>query len=322
MSTMVANPNHIGCHTLGESEEFFAGTQTLEKDLIRICAEEILGGDTEMQDGYVASGGTEANIQATWIYRNYFLNECSAKREEIAIFCSTDTHYAIHKGADLLCLDVFSLNIEMKTRNVTAETLKNTLEKAKTEGKKHFIVFVNMATTMFGSVDNVNLFTSILNDCGVSFKIHVDGAFGGFIYPFTAKDNLLTFKNPHITSFTLDAHKLAQAPCGIGIFLIRKNYISHVFTKEAQYVHGQDITLVGSRSGANAIAVWMILATYGPHGWREKINTLIHRTNWLCEALTKTKSHLLQASTFKHCHHACPSNFKKTGRRISSGFGQ
>jgi hypothetical protein len=26
-------------------------------------------------DGYIASGGTEANIQALWIYRNYFMNE-------------------------------------------------------------------------------------------------------------------------------------------------------------------------------------------------------------------------------------------------------
>ncbi len=59
----------------------------------------------------------------------------------------------------------------------------------------------------------------------------------------------------------------------------------HVYTEEAQYVAGMDITLSGSRSGANAIAVWMILATYGPFGYLEKINKLLYRTNWCCRAL-------------------------------------
>ena len=34
LSTLIKNPNHIGCHTFGESEPFFAGTQKLEKEVI------------------------------------------------------------------------------------------------------------------------------------------------------------------------------------------------------------------------------------------------------------------------------------------------
>jgi len=72
VSALVQNPNHIGCHTLGESESFFAGTQTIEKEVIDICAVDILKGEIGQHDGYIASGGTEANIQTIWIYRNYF----------------------------------------------------------------------------------------------------------------------------------------------------------------------------------------------------------------------------------------------------------
>ncbi|SMG42329.1 hypothetical protein SAMN05661096_02886 [Marivirga sericea] len=36
LSTLIHNPNHIGCHTLGESESFFKGTQELEKEVIKI----------------------------------------------------------------------------------------------------------------------------------------------------------------------------------------------------------------------------------------------------------------------------------------------
>ena len=76
LSTLIANPNHIGVHTFGdEHEDFFSGTQELEKDLIKICAEEIFGAEPNSYDGYVASGGTEANIEALWIYRNYFKKE-------------------------------------------------------------------------------------------------------------------------------------------------------------------------------------------------------------------------------------------------------
>ena len=95
------------------------------------------------------------------------------------------------------------------------------------------------------------------------------------------------FNNPHVSSVTLDAHKMLQAPYGTGIFIVRKGLINHVLTKEAQYVNGMDLTISGSRSGANAVAVWLLLFTYGPFGWLEKINKLLYRTTWLCEQLTE-----------------------------------
>ena len=78
---------------------------------------------------------------------------------------------------------------------------------------------------------------------------------------------------------------MVQAPFGTGIFLCKKGLLDYVYTEEAQYVQGLDATLIGSRSGANAIAVWMILMSYGPHGWFEKIHLLQYRTDWLCNQL-------------------------------------
>ncbi|MEM9260831.1 MAG: aspartate aminotransferase family protein, partial [Bacteroidota bacterium] len=76
-------------------------------------------------------------------------------------------------------------------------------------------------------------------------------------------------------------------PYGTGIFLIRKDLIHHTNTQEARYVAGEDFTLIGSRSGANAVAVWMILVNSGPYGWREKIFILQQRAEWLSEQLTE-----------------------------------
>ncbi len=288
LSTLLKNPNHIGCHTMGSSENFFAGTHVIEREVIDICSKDILKGGEEDFDGYIASGGTEANIQAFWIYRNYFNRVKNAKNEEIAIICSADSHYSMPKGSNVLNISIFNVPVDFETREVRVEAIKETITKAKARGIKYFIVVSNMMTTMFGSVDVIDNYSSVLLSEGVEFKIHIDGAYGGFYYPFSAEaSNEINFKNPHVTSVTLDAHKMAQAPYGTGIFVIRKEYMQYATTQEASYVEGEDCTLIGSRSGANAIAIWMILSTYGPHGWYEKILVLQRRTELVCEELTK-----------------------------------
>ena len=61
--------------------------------------------------------------------------------------------------------------------------------------------------------------------------------------------------------------------------------IKYVETNEATYIEGMDHTLCGSRSGANAIAVWMILNTYGKKGLIEKMKSLIDKTDFLAKEL-------------------------------------
>ena len=287
ISTLIQNPNHIGCHTLGKSESFFKGTQEIEKRVIDICAVDILKAEPDSYDGYVASGGTEANIQAIWIYRNYFRREFDAQDSEIVILCSKDSHYSMPKAANLLALDIARVPVDENNRKIVKDALDDEVQNLKSQGKKYFIIVCNMMTTMFGSVDKADIYTSVMEKYKCIYKLHVDGAYGGFYFPFSDEKNRLSFLNPNISSFTLDAHKMAQAPYGTGIFLIRKGLIHNVNTQLASYVEGEDFTLIGSRSGANAIAVWMILVRNGPFGWEEKIYILQKRTEWVCNELDK-----------------------------------
>ncbi|AOW22070.1 pyridoxal phosphate-dependent decarboxylase family protein [Urechidicola croceus] len=285
LKTFVANPNHIGCHTVGESEHAFKGTQKLERETLDVIAVDIFNAKPNEFDGYMATGGTEANIQALWVYRNYFIKTFGATFSEIAIISSEDTHYSIPKGANILGIENVIIPVDFETRIIKRDVLSQRIQEAQNNGKKYFIVISNMATTMFGSVDNPNLFVSVLKEFEVEFKIHIDGAYGGFVYPFSKDREIIDFTNPHISSITIDAHKMLQAPYGTGVFLTRKGLIENVLTEEAQYVNGMDLTLCGSRSGANALAVWMILFSYGPHKWFEKISVLLMRTNWFCDQL-------------------------------------
>lgn len=289
LQAFVKNPNNIGCHTFGESEKAFDGTQQIEREVLQVLAVDIFYCNEEKYDGYIATGGTEANIEALWIYRNMFKKEYHAKQDEIVILCSEDSHYSMPKGANLLDLDIAFIAVDFETRKIKTNALDQTIKTLKENGKKYFIVVSNMATTMFGSVDDPKIYATYLRKNDVTFRMHIDGAFGGFIYPFKANSSKDTdridFSNPDISSITIDAHKMLQAPYGTGIFLCRKGLITYAATKEAQYVNGTDVTVSGSRSGTNAIAVWMILFSYGFYGWFEKISILLMRTDWFCKQL-------------------------------------
>lgn len=285
LQTFVANPNHIGCHTLGTSESAFKGTQEIEREVIEVLAVDVFKAKANTIDGYISPGGTEANIQAIWMYRNFFMYKKDAKLDEIVILASEDTHYSIPKGANILMLDLIKVPVGFDNREIEKEALEDIIVKAKENGKKYFIIVANMGTTMFGSVDNPDDYTTLLEKHEVDYKLHIDGAYGGFVYPFSNQKSKINFSNSKISSITIDAHKMLQSPYGTGVFICRKGLIENVLTKEAQYVEGMDLTLCGSRSGANAIAVWMILFTYGPYGWFEKISILQMRTLFLCNEL-------------------------------------
>jgi len=284
LRTAVENPNHIGCHTLGDSEPAFEGTHSLEREVIALCAEHILRAEPGTIDGYIATGGTESNIQAAWAFRNAWRAQ-GVNTAHIGILCSEDTHYSMHKAADLLSMGIQTIAVDTWSRQMTPAGIEAALDRFEAAGHTHAVVVFTMGTTMFGSIDAPAPLLDALARRGVPVKVHVDAAFGGFIYPFTRPDQPLGFHHPQVQSVTLDAHKMLQAPYGTGIHLIRKGLIGHTTTAAASYVPGLDCTLSGSRAGANAVAVWMILQTWGAEGGRAFVCGLAERARRLAEEL-------------------------------------
>ena len=325
LKTFINNPNHIGCHTLtgAEGEDLFRGTQKLEIELIRMVSEEILKAKEKSVDGYVSPGGTEANIQAVWIYRNFFRQQRGADLSEIALVFSEDSHYSFFKAANLLSVEALPIPVHPRKRSIERKTLEEKLRAAKAKGLKYVVLIANMSTTMFGSVDDPGLLADTCEDLGLEYQLHVDGAFGGFLYPFTNPEHKLDFRNPRVNSITLDAHKMLMAPYGTGIFLIRKNWMHYAATNEASYVQGLDYTLVGSRNGAQAVSIWMILQTYGPEGWKRYIDQLMAETERICDKLKE-----LAIPYYRHPHmniisieaHAVPKPLTTKYRLVADTF--
>jgi glutamate/tyrosine decarboxylase-like PLP-dependent enzyme len=322
LQVLINNPNHIGVHTLGKFEPYFKGTHKLERDVINVITEDILDGNAAEIDGYVSSGGTEGNLQAIWIYRNYFKSlkadsENQSAFENTCILCSADTHYSIDKAADVFNVNIKKISVGDKTREINYEDLRTTLKTLKNSGTKNIIFIINMMTTMFGSVDKITKIVPLLKESNLNYKIHVDGAYGGFLYPFTIENPEISFANQEITSFSLDAHKMLQAPYGTGLFLIRKGYFENTKTESASYVVGKDYTLIGSRSGANAISIYKILFNYGPYDWQERMLNLVSRAEWFFEQIQKLN---IDAIYFKGSN-IVAINHKHITQEIKTKFG-
>lgn len=297
LKTLINNPNHIGVHTDTElSEPYFSGTQRLEAQVIKIIAEDILKAQPDTIDGYVSSGGTEGNIQAIWVYRNLFNETYNLHKDysSIAILSSEDAHYSMDKAANLLNIKHFKVCVDKDSRAIKQQDLKKQLESLQEHGVDKLILVCNMMTTMYGSVDVLDDYMDAIKEFpSMTVKVHIDGAYGGFFLPFTHPDQPLTFNDDRIDSFTLDAHKMLQAPYGTGIFVIRKGLLKYSLTDSAQYVAGMDCTLVGSRSGANAISIYKILMNYGPYDWAERMLALAARTTRLKNQLQEWNIRLI-----------------------------
>ena len=147
LQTYVANPNNIGCHTFGTSEKAFNGTHDIEREVLNVLAVDIFKAEVGSFDGYISPGGTEANIQAIWMFRNYFMNNFDAKGEEIAIVASEDTHYSIPKASNLLLLDWLKIPVDFNTRIIDKEQLEQIIRNAQKQGKKYFIVVSNFSSS-------------------------------------------------------------------------------------------------------------------------------------------------------------------------------
>ena len=165
-----------------------------------VLAVDIFKAQPNSYDGYIAPGGTEANLQAIWMYRNYFINKLNASLSEISIIASEDTHYSIPKASNVLMLDWLKIPVDFETRTINQSSLENIIISAKKQGKKYFIVVSNMGTTMFGAIDNPNIYIEILEKHNLNYKLHIDAAYGGFVYPFSNKNSEINFENPKINS--------------------------------------------------------------------------------------------------------------------------
>jgi tyrosine decarboxylase/aspartate 1-decarboxylase len=87
---------------LVHSEKAFSGTQEIEREVLNVIAVDIFKATPNEFDGYISPGGTEANIQALWMFRNYFINHYQASSNEIVVLL-LKTHIILFRKLQSYC---------------------------------------------------------------------------------------------------------------------------------------------------------------------------------------------------------------------------
>ena len=219
--------------------------------------------------GYVASGGTEANIQAVRVARN----RTAVSNPNIVV--PESAHFSFEKAAELL-------GVELR-RTVTDADHRADVGAMEQSIDEDTILIVGVAgSTEYGRVDPIPAIGDLGTEHGI--HVHVDAAWGGFILPFT--DIPWHFGHASVDTMTIDPHKLGRAAIPAGGFLARSpDLLASLRIKTPYLESGNQITLGGTRSGAGVASAKAAFDALWPDGYEAQFHKAMAVATWFAEAL-------------------------------------
>ncbi|WP_435144093.1 tyrosine decarboxylase MfnA [Halobaculum sp. P14] len=220
-------------------------------------------------NGYVASGGTEANIQAMHAARNL------AETAEPNVVTPTSAHFSFHKAAELL-------GVELRTVPTDADHRADVDAVTAAVDEDTALVVGVAGSTEYGRVDPIPALADVAADAGARF--HVDAAWGGYYLPFSGHD--WGFADADVDTLTVDPHKAGRAVVPSGGILAREQETLDALAVETPYLETQSqATLTGTRSGAGVAAAAAAMEALWPDGYREEYERAASLADWLAAEL-------------------------------------
>ncbi len=272
-------------------EALFRGTKEIEEKVVEILGE-ILNAPKDVE-GFILTGGTEANITALWIARNM-----KKDVREPEIVTSEAAHFSIDKACNLLGLKVKKVGLSDDLSIDISE-----VERAISDNTIAIVAFAG--NTEYGGVDDIEELGKIAEENDI--YLHVDAAFGGFVLPFLKelgyRVKRFDFSVKAVKSITIDAHKMGLAPIPAGGLLLRKGLLKYICTYAPYLLKKRSCTLVGTRSGASAAIVYAILLTLGKEGFKSVVKECMRVKNFLSREIEdlgfKVNKSFMNIVTFK-----------------------
>ncbi len=203
--------------------------------------------------GHLTGGGTMANLEALWV--------AGLLAPGRTIVASAQSHYTHERISSVLGLPFAKVPTDARGCMDL-----NALEKMLDAGNIGCVV-ATLGTTATGSVDPLPEILALRER--YRFRIHVDGAYGGY---FTLAGNLAPETRAaydrivHADSIVIDPHKHGLQPYGCGCVLFRDPSVGRLYKHDSpatyfssKELHLGEISLECSRPGASAVALWATL---------------------------------------------------------------
>jgi tyrosine decarboxylase / aspartate 1-decarboxylase len=201
--------------------------------------------------GHLTSSGTLANLEALWIAGQL----APGKR----IVGSEQAHYTHRRISAVLKLEFTGIEADSRGR-MSLEALEAELRCGDVG-----TVVVTLGTTAVGAVDPLDEVLKLKARYG--FRVHVDGAYGGYFRLITEdladETRKAYLATAEADSLVIDPHKHGLQPYGCGCVLFRDPTVGRFYKHDSPYtyftskeLHLGEISLECSRAGAAAVALW------------------------------------------------------------------
>lgn len=275
LGSMCTEPHKLAKRTFKRFLSTNVGDPGLFPNLIKLETEYIseLGNllHNNNAKGMVVSGGSEANILAMWSARE----RVSTDKRDVLI--PETCHFSFDKAAMMLGLNLIKIKVDSNHR-----VRLDLMESAITD-KTMAIVGV-AGTTGSGACDPIEK----LSELAIKYNLylHVDAAFGGFVFPFLDNPPKFDFTLPGVKSITMDPHKMGRAVIQSGCIIYRNQEVYDSVQVPVGYLSGGKTinnSILGTRSGASIASSWMIFNYLGFDGYKKGVDKLIELTAWFAD---------------------------------------
>ena len=251
------------------AREVQPGAYRLEKEAVRMLAS-LLGRPEAV--GFITNGGTESNVAALRLARN--LSRDSAPE----VILPESAHYSFRVGAELLGLHLVEVPL--------GDDFLPDMNQVEDLINEHTIALVCSAPDgAMGVMDPVEEFAELAHR--KELYLHVDGAFGGFIYPFMRDLGIdvprFDFSLPGVSSIMTDGHKLGLMPIATGFFLVRDEKMLDAIPTHDTLIHN----LTATKSGERAAVAWAVMQKLGRSGYVESVRSVLGIVDLIVEAIER-----------------------------------
>lgn len=220
--------------------------------------------------GTVTSGGTESILVAMKTYRDKAREEKGITEPEMIL--PTTAHVAFDKAAQYFGIKQVKINFDENYR-AKVEELENAIT-------KNTVAIIGSAPTFpHGAFDPIAEMSNIALKHDIPF--HTDCCLGGFVVPFAEKLGypvpIVDFRNPGVTSMSVDTHKYGYTAKGTSVVLYRnESYRHYQYYTSTEWPGGlyMSPTIAGSRPGGLSAACWATMVSLGEKGYLDAVKSI------------------------------------------------
>lgn len=262
----VANPIHA---------DVFPAVRKMEAEIVAMVLNMFSG--PEGAAGATTSGGTESILMACLSARQKGYTERGITEPEMII--PITAHAAFEKACTYFKIKLHQVRCPAPEFTVDVSAVRRLIN-------PNTILLVGSAPNYpHGNVDNIPALSRLAQQYKI--PLHVDCCLGSFLMPTLAKAGFpspwadeggFDFKNPGVTSISVDTHKYGFAPKGNSCILYRNKQL-----RQYQYFVSPDWTggvygspsMAGSRAGALIAGCWASMMYMGEKGYIDATHKIV-----------------------------------------------